>query len=488
MSTLVVVENPARWPLDIPGIDLVAAQDYLTDPHYSTLRGVKVFNLCRKLGYQTTGYYVSLLAAARGHRPLPSVATVQDLRLGPAVSAFSAELDDLIERSLGPLKRGEFVLSIYFGRNMAHRYDPLCRSLFNQFPSPLLRAQFVRERRWRLRSIRPIAASEIPETHREFVAEAAQAHFARPSSAPARRRDFRYDLAILVDPDAEDAPSDPVALRHFVRAARRLGLDARFIGKDDYGKLAAFDALFIRETTAVNHHTYRFARRAAAEGLVVLDDPRSIVRCSNKVYQAELFAQRNVATPRTLLVHAGNVDEVTAEVGLPCVLKRPDAAFSRGVVRADTEDELHARLADFLEESELAIAQEFLPSGFDWRVGVLGGDVLFCCKYHMVRGHWQIARSDRRGRRRYGRVEPVALDEAPPRVLATARKATRPIGDGLYGVDLKEVGRRVVVVEVNDNPNIDAGCEDAIAREGLYEAVMRYFLERLEARGARNRA
>ena len=41
---------------------------------------MRVFNLCRTYRYQTLGYYVSLLAAARGHRPLPTVATLQDLR------------------------------------------------------------------------------------------------------------------------------------------------------------------------------------------------------------------------------------------------------------------------------------------------------------------------------------------------------------------------------------------------------------------------
>ncbi len=76
------------------------------------------------------------------------------------------------------------------------------------------------------------------------------------------------------------------------------------ITKDEYGRIAEFDALFIRETTAVNHHTYRFSRRALAEGLVVIDDPESIIRCTNKVYLAELFARNRIPHPRTVVVHA----------------------------------------------------------------------------------------------------------------------------------------------------------------------------------------
>jgi glutathione synthase/RimK-type ligase-like ATP-grasp enzyme len=40
----------------------------------------------------------------------------------------------------------------------------------------------------------------------------------------------------------------------------------------------------------------------------------------------------------------------------------------------------------------------------------------------------------------------------------------------------------VVVIEVNDNPNIDAGVEDAWLGEDLYRQVMLEFLRRLEAK------
>ena len=73
-------------------------------------------------------------------------------------------------------------------------------------------------------------------------------------------------MAILRDAAEPNPPSDERALRKFIRAAESMGIDADLADRDDYGRLAEFDALFIRETTGVNHHTYRFARRAAAEG------------------------------------------------------------------------------------------------------------------------------------------------------------------------------------------------------------------------------
>jgi glutathione synthase/RimK-type ligase-like ATP-grasp enzyme len=484
MTALVVVENTKRWPLALEGAEVVPAQDYLLDPRFAEGRGFHVYNFCRTLGYQSLGYYVSLLAAARGHRPLPSVDTLQDLRLAPLVRIVSEDIDELIQRSLRRLHGRRFELSVYFGRNPTARYDPLSRALFAQFPTPLLRATFEREEGWRLVSIRPIATNDIPESHRKFVIERATDHFRGRARHRRPRPSARYDLAILADPDAADAPSNGAALRHFARAAREFDIDAEIVDREDYGSIAEFDALFIRETTRVNHYTFRFARRAEAEGLVVIDDPESILRCTNKVFQHELFTRRRIPSPRTLVVHEGNAGEVLSAVGLPCVLKRPDGSFSRGVVKVESEESLRATLAEILADSALAIAQAFTPSSFDWRIGVLGRKALYACRYHMAPGHWQIAAPGAAGRRRFGRVEAVALEKAPRHVVRSAVRAASLIGDGLYGVDVKQVNGRALVIEVNDNPNIDAGCEDGVLGEALYLSIMRWFRERLDARGS----
>ena len=240
--------------------------------------------------------------------------------------------------------------------------------------------------------------------NRDFVLERAREYFQRPPR-PRKGPEARYDLAVLWSPDDAWAPSDERAIRRFTRAAARQGIGVHRIGADDYGRLAEFDALFIRETTRVNHHTYRFAQRAAAEGLVVIDDPESIVRCTNKVFQAELFRRHGIPCPETMVVHEGNVDEVAERVGLPCVLKKPDGAFSAGVVKVADEGELASELAALFQESELVVAQAFTPSAWDWRGGVLDGKALYVARYHMARGHWQIA--DHKGDEpRYGRVEP----------------------------------------------------------------------------------
>jgi glutathione synthase/RimK-type ligase-like ATP-grasp enzyme len=99
------------------------------------------------------------------------------------------------------------------------------------------------------------------------------------------------------------------ALRKFIRAAEAVGMSAEIITKDDYAKIVQFDGLFIRDTTYIENHTYRFARKAEGEGLVVMDDPQSILRCTNKVYLAELMARHGVAIPRTVVAHEDNAHQ-----------------------------------------------------------------------------------------------------------------------------------------------------------------------------------
>jgi len=481
MSALIIVPNSADWPGDFPGVSIVSARDYLTNPKYSDMRGAKVFNLSRSYRYQSLGYYVSLLAEARGHRPMPSIGTIQDMK-SPLLARFASEdLNELIERSLAPLKTNKFVLSIYFGRNMAKRYDRLSRNLFNMYPAPLLRARFSRGRNWQLQSIGPIAANEIPESHWPFVMQVASEHFAGKRIRARRPRPTRYDLAILHNPDEANPPSDARALKQFERAAERLGFSVELITRDDYGRLAEFDALFIRETTSVTHHTYRFARRAAAEGLVVIDDPDSILRCTNKVYLAELLTRHAIPQPRTRIVSRGNADIVLSELGLPCILKQPDSSFSQGVVKVADKEDFSRQVHALLDRSDLVLAQEYLPTEFDWRVGVLDSRVLYVCKYFMAGGHWQIIHRDNAGRMREGDSECLPLDQAPPAVVRLALRVTRLIGDGLYGVDIKQVGRKLYVIEVNDNPSIDAGVEDEILGNRLYESIMQTIMHRIES-------
>lgn len=481
MNNIIVLDNPKSWALDIPEAEIVTARSYLTDERYSKLRKTRVFNLCRSYKYQSTGYYVSLLAEARGHRPLPSVMTIQDLKSQSMVRFVSDELDNAIQKNLRPIQSERFTLSIYFGRNLAKRYDALSQKLFSQFQAPLLQAQFSRTAgHWNLQSIQPVSTGQIPEEHTDFIVGVSQEYFARRRPVNLKRNETRFDLAILQNPQEPFPPSDERALQKFVKAAGNLDFSVELITRDDYGRLAEFDALFIRETTSVNHHTYRFARRAATEGLVVIDDPESILKCTNKVYLAELLGRNGIAIPKTLIISEKNDERILKELGLPCIIKQPDSSFSQGVMKVDTEEELAKGLAKLFESSDLVIAQKFMPTDFDWRVGILNQKPLYVCKYYMARKHWQIYQRSESGKTYSGKADHLAVDQTPEKVIATALKAANLIGNGLYGVDLKQKGENVYIIEINDNPSIDAGVEDEVLKEGLYHQIMEEILRRIE--------
>jgi glutathione synthase/RimK-type ligase-like ATP-grasp enzyme len=77
----------------------------------------------------------------------------------------------------------------------------------------------------------------------------------------------------------------------------------------------------------------------------------------------------------------------------------------------------------------------------------------------------------------------MAVGEAPEQVVATAVRAANLIGRGLYGVDLKQVEDRMYLIEVNCNPNIDAGNEDQVLGEALYREVVGVFARRIAESG-----
>ncbi|MCA9125812.1 MAG: RimK family protein [Planctomycetales bacterium] len=482
MNIVFVADSRDDWLGSFDGVQTTDPSEYLTDPQFSARRGTKVYNLCRSYSYQSLGYYVSLLAEARGQRPIPDVMTIQDLRGSTAIRMIPQPLEDLISKSLEPITSDDFTLSVYFGKNIAKRYEKLSRELYSLFRAPMLRFTFGRrEGKWRLRRASAIGLKSVPENHRQFVSEVARKHFAGRSISTRKRHATRYDLAILHNPAEGDlAPSSETALKKFCKAASALGVAAELIQREDAGRLLEFDALFIRETTAVAHHTYELARRAEAAGLVVVDDPLSILRCSNKVFLAELLSRAKIPTPNTLVVHRRNAEQVSERIGFPCVLKRPDSAFSQGVVKVQDFDELKIKLAEFFEDSELVIAQQFMKTDFDWRIGILDDRAIFASKYHMARGHWQIAKHQQGESTRFGKCETLPVELAPRKAVAMALKASSLIGSGLYGVDVKEAGGKFYIIEVNDNPNVDSGVEDAVLRDDLYERIVEFFIKRIE--------
>ncbi|MDZ4199881.1 MAG: RimK family protein [Kiritimatiellia bacterium] len=491
---IVVVEQMSAWKDEYPRVEVVALDDYLTDPKWFQEKQIQLVNLCRSYSYLSAGYYCSLLAEARGHRVAPSVRTMLDLG-----RRFSADLSTpLLEKALSKSKNGRMhpnvsmaaeEVDIFFGECDIPDMEYLARKLFEVYPCPLMRVRIeTTESGRRIDAVNPVGLHQVRKAQRALLAESLSSHLGRPWRLHRPPQAARYDLAILHDPTDPLPPSDEKALRKFVRAGEAIGFDVDLIIKKDFSRLNEYDALFIRETTQVAHHTYRFSKTAEAEGLVVLDDPTSILRCTNKVYLAELLRSHDVPTPKTLVVGRQDLAGVEKQLKYPMVLKMPEGAFSSGVFKAKNREEMHETAARLFKESELILAQAYMYTPFDWRIGVLNKKPLFACQYFMSKSHWQIVRHDGRGGFTEGSFKAIHIEDVPEEVMNTALKAAGLIGDGLYGVDLKQTeDGAVYVIEVNDNPNIESGVEDKLAGDAIYETVMAEFMRRIENRLGLNR-
>lgn len=444
---------------------------------------VKVLNLARDTSYQARGYYVSLLAEARGEKVLPSVETILALRRRSGYALALPDLEEALNRTARRLAEPPeltFRLRLFLGRASDPRFGRFALLVFDWFRAPLLELTIQPGEWWRIKKIAMLDPGDLAAEERPAFDAAVAGYLGRRWLEPKSRSEPRFTLAILFDAKDPMPPSDLPTLKRFARIAEGMGLGVDLIGKGDLARLAAYDALWIRETTNIDHHTYRFAQRAEQEGMPVIDDPRSIMRCTNKVYLAELLALHKLPMPPTRIIAGRRDVEAAAQaLGYPIVLKIPDGSFSRGVKKADDRQALDAVADAMLEESDLILAQAFMPTTFDWRVGVLDGTPLFVSQYHMAKKHWQIVRHDAGGRATAGRFTTLPLAAAPAPVLEVAVKAAALMGRGLYGVDIKETPSGIVVIEVNDNPDLNHDVEDLAEGDVVWRRLVSWFLDRL---------
>ena len=486
MPHIIIVDQLKDWHSDYPDVNLITAEDYLSKPEQFRSKGMHIINLCRSYRYLKSGYYCSLLAEARRHKIVPSVRTITDLSNKSIYQLNIEDLDSLLQKILtkrrANLEQDQLSINIFFGQSEDKELQEIARQLFDLFRAPLLAVEFKRQQRWTIKQIKPLHINALTAEQHTFFTQSLNDYLSSRWRTPRAKAVARYDLAILHDPNEKLPPSSMAALKRFVQEGKKMGVEVDLITRKDYSRLAEYDGLFIRETTAISHHTYRFAKKAETEGMVVIDDTDSIVKCTNKVYLTELMANHQIPAPRSQILRKGDSLQSLDTIGYPVVLKIPDGSFSRGVFKASTPAEATSISQTLFKESDLILAQEFLYTQFDWRIGVLNKKPIFACQYHMSRAHWQIVKHSEDGKPRHGDHLTLSLDQVPELVLNTAVKAAGLIGNSLYGVDIKENQGKVYVIEVNDNPNIDTGVEDQVLGNALYQLIINEFIQRIEQR------
>ncbi|TYK64523.1 RimK family protein [Colwellia echini] len=489
-KTLIVVDGE-HVDLGEGRSDVISFEKYLREYPKLNEPKTRIINLCDTEQYLSKGYYCSLLAEARDHSVLPSVKTINGLRNMAHDSDNFAVLTNLVHGLGNSLSNSStnnletINKLVFFGKTDDSALDKLTAKIFALYPAPLLNLTVKLVDDKPTITITHISFSDLNEQQKQFCLTQLDDFKQTVWRINKNRKNYRWDMAILVDHNDKVPPSNKEAISRFVKAAAKYGINAEVVSIEQIKNIAHYDALFIRETTAIDHHTYRLARKAEDLGLVVMDDSASILRCCNKVYLHDAFNYKKVRSLKTEVVNDLGTETITfleQNFDYPMILKLPEGSFSNGVFKAKTREELIAKLDELLKVSALVLVQEYMFTDFDWRIGVLNGRAIYACKYYMARGHWQIYNHSS-NRFFSGSFETLPTFEVPKYVLDSALKAVSVVGNGLYGVDVKDIDNKAYVLEVNDNPSIDYKVEDAYLKDELYMQIMAEFHRRLEDRG-----
>jgi glutathione synthase/RimK-type ligase-like ATP-grasp enzyme len=482
-NVIILLDKLSEWNPFYKTKSLLSVSDYLQ--HNSRNNGSNlVINLSSSLTYNSEGYYCSLLAQARGDKIIPSVETINRLEAGTGI-----RMDNTLHKicyqwmQKNNISDSVFYINIYFGTCKEKGMEKIARYIFDNYPCPILKVGFYNKSRNQIESVEALSLHKLSDEEQDYFAESLDSFHTKIWRTPRTHKSCRYNLAIFYNPDEILPPSDKKALYKFLEVAKKMNIHAELITEEDVTRLMEFDALFIRSTTALNHITYHLAQRAKQADMVVIDDPLSIIRCTNKVYLAELLTKEKIPQPKSRLLFKNNKNTFTSiaeDLGQPFILKIPDGSFSHDINKINNEVDLHASLHDLFQKSAILLAQEFIPTDFDWRIGVLDNEPLFACKYFMAKGHWQIYNHAGNGKAKCGAYETIPIYQVPKNVLKTALKVTSCIGNGLYGVDIKLINGKAIVIEVNDNPSIDHEVEDAILGDELYYRILNFFSRALE--------
>jgi len=281
-------------------------------------------------------------------------------------------------------------------------------------------------------------------------------------------------LGIFVDRKTLSNSEQLNALIHCRDIAEGMGHNVDFIFPVDINKIPKMDGLFIRARTDPMNVTYVAARMAGFHNIPVLDDPQSIRICSDKINMYSHLIKKNVSLPKTVFLskHDLTVEKVTSlfdEMGTPLVVKEPSTSFSLRVEKVADIAEFFRVAHRFIKMSDWIVVQQYVESKYDWRVGVLDGKLLYVCKYTIPSVTFKIQASVN-GHIVYCGVESVPEHEVPPHIIKLGIDAAKAIGNGLYGVDIKNNNGDAYVIEVNDNPSLESGEDSHYPR--VYEHIV----------------
>src|SRR5258706_10222230 len=130
-------------PKDLPNADtphkVITTSEYLARPRLFDIGRPKLVNLARSYAYQSKGYYASLLAEARGHRVIPNVETMLELREHKLYEQALPDLEEALNSAAHRARASEHAtldLLFCFGLTQDPRFEGFGRLLFDWYRCP----------------------------------------------------------------------------------------------------------------------------------------------------------------------------------------------------------------------------------------------------------------------------------------------------------------------------------------------------------------
>lgn len=354
----------------------------------------------------------------------------------------------------------------------------LTEAIYRIFRLPLMKILFIKHNNeWRLSSIMPITYKELNSMEYNYLYGALKdqnkegldkirsdlelSKQIRDLTGYIKNNEHGSQLGFFVDRSEISNSEKLNSLIKFRDVAEDLGYRVYFIFPVEIEKIYMCDGLFIRSRTDPMNISFVASKMAEFYGIPVIDDPRSIQICSDKINMYYHLMRAKIPIPKTVILKKSDLKEdciqgLFKELGRPIVLKEPSTSFSRRVERVYSPEEFMKVAKRYIKLSDRIVAQEYIESKFDWRIGVLNGEFLYGCKYIIPSETFKIQASIN-GHIVYCAVESVPKEEIPNKIIELGIDASNAIGRGLYGVDIKECGDSAYVIEVNDNPSLEAG-------------------------------
>jgi len=140
-----------------------------------------------------------------------------------------------------------------------------------------------------------------------------------------------------------------------------------------------------RTGSGTGYFGFAILRHLEKLGVPMVNSSSSIASTKDKLYAHQIFAEKGIPTPKTMLVkHPVNANLVEKEIGFPAVVKIMAGSYGKGVYQVTSK----SRFVDFIDfahginTDEAIIVQEYIDThpGEDLRVFVVGDKVLGAMK------------------------------------------------------------------------------------------------------------